>query len=478
VKRAAIRRPTGLEAQRILWTNGMVVAPALTALAIVWSHTTEHGAALLTGLAVLAVGLLVERERYPDHLLPLSGLLLRFVAPLLGIALAGAAWLAMGGFDAGALLIALLGCWIVIALILVTIARLRAQIQLRLAVIGSPELTASLAAELRQVNLPGYRVLGWIDAHNAWAPKKSGLPCLGDISEAGDLVDGYGIDLLVYGVRESGMSANGLGPESSIDMLGNLSQQIVGRPVRLMGANQLYEELFGHVPLATINAAWFRYVLHPNYHPSSPRSKRIFDFLCALAMAPLALPLIALSAIAIKLDDRGPVFYRQERLGEGGRPFQIVKLRTMGVDAERAGPQWSSLNDSRVTKVGRFLRSSHLDELPQLWNVIRGELSLVGPRPERPEFVAELERELNYYDRRLLMKPGVTGWAQVRIGYAGSESGTAWKLAHDLYYLKHRSNALDLMIMLETVATPIRDRRMALRLPDETFVLAATGQRE
>jgi lipopolysaccharide/colanic/teichoic acid biosynthesis glycosyltransferase len=185
------------------------------------------------------------------------------------------------------------------------------------------------------------------------------------------------------------------------------------------------------------------------------------------------LPLIAVAAVAIKLTDGGPILYRQVRIGENGEEFEIVKLRTMSIDAERNGAQWATANDNRITTVGKILRRTHIDELTQVLNVLRGDMTLVGPRPERPEMVAELEQMFPHYRRRLLVKPGVTGWAQVRCGYAGTELGTAWKLCHDLYYLKHRSLVSDLMIMLETLVIAAKDAHRPLRAPSREFVVRA-----
>jgi len=182
---------------------------------------------------------------------------------------------------------------------------------------------------------------------------------------------------------------------------------------------------------------------------------------------------LAVAGLAVKLGDGGPVLFRQQRIGGGGEEFEILKLRTMRVDADNGGAAWSRDNDDRVTRVGKILRRTHVDELPQLWNVLRGEMSLVGPRPEQPDIVSKLEWQIPFYDRRELVKPGITGWAQIRCGYAGSEEGTAWKLCHDLYYLKHRSAALDAMIMLQTLVTAVHDVQFAVRPPDENFVLEA-----
>jgi lipopolysaccharide/colanic/teichoic acid biosynthesis glycosyltransferase len=168
----------------------------------------------------------------------------------------------------------------------------------------------------------------------------------------------------------------------------------------------------------------------------------------------VASPVLLLSAIAIKLDSPGPVFYRQTRVGQGNKPFRIVKLRSMREDAERlTGPVFAGDQDERVTAVGRFLRKSRLDEVPQLWNVLRGEMALVGPRPERPEFVEKLSSRYPLFRLRSAVKPGVTGWAQIRYGYVNEVDGFQEKLAYDLYYMKHRSVAMDLLVFWQTIKT-------------------------
>jgi lipopolysaccharide/colanic/teichoic acid biosynthesis glycosyltransferase len=243
------------------------------------------------------------------------------------------------------------------------------------------------------------------------------------------------------------------------------------RPVRLIAAGQLYEEVFGHVPVGMIDAAWYRYIMHPRFRASGPHSKRVFDLMLGSLICLLFLPLLLVAALAIKVFDRGPIFYRQRRLGELGEEFEIIKLRTMRTDAEAGGPQWAEADDLRVTRVGRILRRTHIDEIPQLLNVLRGEMTLVGPRPERPEMVAELERRFAHYTRRHLVKPGIAGWAALRCGYAGSDIGTAWKLCHDLFYIKRRSMLADALILAETGVEVFRDAHRALRAPDERFLL-------
>jgi lipopolysaccharide/colanic/teichoic acid biosynthesis glycosyltransferase len=168
----------------------------------------------------------------------------------------------------------------------------------------------------------------------------------------------------------------------------------------------------------------------------------------------LALPLIAL---AIRLDSPGPIFYRQVRAGRAGKPFTIVKFRTMSVDAEKDGKaRWATKDDQRITRVGRFLRKARFDELPQLLNVLRGEMSLVGPRPERPEFIQQLERELPFYRTRMMVKPGITGWAQIHYDYGNSVEDGLIKLQYDFYYVRYWSMWLDLYIVFQTFGVVLR----------------------
>jgi sugar transferase (PEP-CTERM system associated) len=180
--------------------------------------------------------------------------------------------------------------------------------------------------------------------------------------------------------------------------------------------------------------------------------KRIFDIAASLMVLVLGLPLVLIAAIAVKCDSRGPIFYRQPRVGLFGEPYNIVKIRSMRTDAEAAGKAvWASENDPRVTRVGRIIRKLRIDELPQLWCVLKGEMSFVGPRPERPSFVGDLEQQLPYYAERHMVKPGLTGWAQINYPYGASVEDARVKLEYDLYYAKNYSPFLDLLILLQTV---------------------------
>ena len=285
---------------------------------------------------------------------------------------------------------------------------------------------------------------------------------------------GRQIELLVCERVDHPHADDGATPDR--DPYALIADSCLDLPVRMIEANQLYEELLGHVPLGTTDAAWFRYIMHPRFHPTSPLWKRCFDLVNTAWMTLVVMPVVGIAAVAIKLTEGGPAFYRQRRVGERGREFEIIKLRTMVVDAEAGGPQWSGAGDVRVTRLGRFLRRTHIDELPQLWCVLRGDMTLVGPRPERPEICAELENRFPHYVRRHLVKPGITGWAQLRCGYAGSELGTAWKLCHDLFYIKRRSILADSLIIVETAFQAGRDAHRALRAPRQRFIVGEAAR--
>ena len=215
---------------------------------------------------------------------------------------------------------------------------------------------------------------------------------------------------------------------------------------------QLYEHVFGRVPVRDLTRAWFMSVLHLYRRPYSALAKRITDILGALLLLVLAVPLFPFLAIAIWRNGR-PVLLKQNRVGEHGEVFTMYKLRTMRVDAEASGAAvWASKDDPRVTEAGRLMRRFRLDELPQIWNIIRGDMSLVGPRPERPEFIDELLEVVPFWERRHLVKPGITGWAQVNRGYTADSEGSLEKLSYDLWYIRHRSLTVDLAICARTVA--------------------------
>jgi exopolysaccharide biosynthesis polyprenyl glycosylphosphotransferase len=237
---------------------------------------------------------------------------------------------------------------------------------------------------------------------------------------------------------------------------GSLSRLLDNAKVgfRIVGLTEFYEHAFGRVPVAHLPPLWFLTILDLNQRPYSKITKRLLDIVLATIGLMLAAPVLPLIAWLVHRSGPGPILYRQTRLGEGGKTFEMLKFRTMVNGAERAGQaRWAEAHDPRVTAFGAQLRRTRMDELPQLWNVLRGDMSIVGPRPERPEFLQLLEAEVPFWTRRHLVKPGITGWAQVRTGYASDVVGTAEKLSYDLFYLKHRSLVLDLAIAVMTART-------------------------
>jgi len=217
-----------------------------------------------------------------------------------------------------------------------------------------------------------------------------------------------------------------------------------------------YEKIRHSVPESALDERWIVDNLAGQEATVYEHGKRLFDIVCAALFALPALALTPILAALIWLDDRGPALYRQARVGQGGRSFTIVKFRTMRLDAEKDGAAFASKGDPRVTRVGRFLRATRLDELPQLWNILRGEMSFVGPRPERPEVEAELAKSIPLFPVRHLARPGLTGWAQVSAPYAATKEDHLMKLRHDLYYLKYRSLALDVAIVLKTAYSVLK----------------------
>jgi lipopolysaccharide/colanic/teichoic acid biosynthesis glycosyltransferase len=215
----------------------------------------------------------------------------------------------------------------------------------------------------------------------------------------------------------------------------------------------IYEELTGRVPVGHVGNSWL--VALPLDHASSgglyPVFKRALDLFVALVGLCILAVLLPFVALATLVDSPGPIFYHQDRVGQGGRVFRLAKLRTMVSDAERQGAVWARTRDPRVTRVGRVLRAAHLDELPQFLNVLRGEMSVVGPRPERPEFVSQLERRIPFYRMRHAVRPGMAGWALIHAGYGSSVEDALVKVEYDLYYIKHQSVALDLLILMRTL---------------------------
>ena len=243
------------------------------------------------------------------------------------------------------------------------------------------------------------------------------------------------------------------------DLIMNQLMGCLRHDVRVSGLSNFVERVFFQVPVENIGSDWFLQADLELTHPIFLAAKRGMDI--AVAMLGLALfsPLMLLATIFVRLESPGPVLYTQTRAGLHNRSFRIWKLRSMRQNAERNGPQWAGPTDARVTRVGKFLRRTRLDEVPQFWNILNGEMSLVGPRPERPEFVEQLAREIPFYNQRHLVKPGLTGWAQINYPYGASTRDSLNKLKYDLFYIKNASIGLDLQIILRTISVAMKGAR-------------------
>ena len=248
--------------------------------------------------------------------------------------------------------------------------------------------------------------------------------------------------------------------ESTIRMDDNLGLlDCLDAGVKVSSYSDFIEEKCCRIPVEDIDANWLFSARLDLAHPYFYGIKRMIDIVVAIVGMIVSAPFVALSALAIRLEGRGPVFYSQIRVGRFNRPFRIYKLRTMRTDSEANGAQWAKENDNRITMVGKFLRKTRLDELPQFWNVLKGEMSLIGPRPERPEFIDDLGEQIPFYLQRHLVKPGLTGWAQINYPYGASVEDAYNKLTFDFYYIKNASIGLDMQILLRTIGTVMKGSR-------------------
>jgi sugar transferase (PEP-CTERM system associated) len=264
---------------------------------------------------------------------------------------------------------------------------------------------------------------------------------IGITSELIEVVKRENIDRIVVAMGER----RGLLPT---DMLLQLS---LAGTVSIEEGATFYERITSRVSLNMMRPSWLIFSGRGRQARLSGLLRSLVHRFVALVGGILALPIGLLTALLIKLDSRGPVFYRQERVGNNGKTFVLLKFRSMRVDAEQAGPVWASKDDDRTTRVGRIIRKVRIDEIPQFWNILRGEMAFVGPRPERPHFVAQLAQEIPYYEQRHLIPPGLTGWAQIKYPYGASIEDARQKLQYDLFYVKNQSLMLDAIVLFETI---------------------------
>ncbi|HKV86507.1 MAG TPA: exopolysaccharide biosynthesis polyprenyl glycosylphosphotransferase [Candidatus Dormibacteraeota bacterium] len=295
----------------------------------------------------------------------------------------------------------------------------------------NPELVTALQAARFE-----YRVVGTVVRSRA------------DTHDAPWIVEQASSALARTGAQELIVSSN------ELRLVPGLIEECLTRGVRLVPGVSLVETYMGRVPLDSIDVHWYLGLPDSDvWKRPYAAARRLLDLLLSVVVGVPFLVLFPLLALMIRLDSKGPVILTQRRVGESGREFNLLKLRTMSADAEAHGAQFAAPKDPRITRVGRLLRATRLDEFPQLLNIIRGEMSFIGPRPERPEFERDLEAKVPHFRSRLLIKPGLTGWAQIKGGYAGNVAEITRKLEYDLYYIKNRSFRLDLQILAGTFGT-------------------------
>jgi len=308
-------------------------------------------------------------------------------------------------------------------------------------IVGTGNNAIELAREILAHREDGFEVVGFVGSDPGLVGKSLINPrVIGTVSEIEEVVHRSHVDRIVIAISDE----RGLLP------LKSLLDLKLRDDVAIEEAPLFYERLAGKISTEQLRPSQLIFANSSRWIRFYRRWHRVADVFFALFGLILTLPLMLLTAIAIKLDSQGPVFYAQERVGFRNRVFRIIKFRSMNINAEADGPRWADVGDLRVTRVGRLIRKLRIDELPQLINVIRGEMSFIGPRPERPMFVEELSRRIPYYSQRHWVKPGITGWAQVRYPYGASIKAAIEKLQYDLYYIKNQSLVLDTIILFET----------------------------
>ena len=312
----------------------------------------------------------------------------------------------------------------------------------RILIVGSGQLAVEVAREVLDRPDAGYRIVGFVGTDADLLGKSLINPrVIGMTEELDAVVKREHIDRIVVAMGER----RGQLPTNKL-----LQLSLAGQ-VNIEEGASFYERITGRVSLNMVRPSWLIFSGRGRSTKISEVSRNVVHWLVALIGAILSLPIVLVTAVLIKLESKGPVFYKQERVGKNGRVFILTKFRSMRVDAEEAGPVWASKKDTRTTRVGRVIRKIRVDEIPQFWNILKGEMSFVGPRPERPHFVSQLAEEIPFYEQRHLIAPGLTGWAQIKYPYGASIEDARQKLQYDLFYIKNHGLFLDAIIMFETI---------------------------
>jgi sugar transferase (PEP-CTERM system associated) len=312
----------------------------------------------------------------------------------------------------------------------------------RILIVGSGNLAVELAREVLNRPDAGYRIVGFVGNDDDLLGKSLINPrVIGLTDQLEEIVKRENIDRIVVAMGER----RGQLPTNEL-----LQLSLAGQ-VSIEEGQSFYERVTGRVSLNMLRPSWLIFTGRGRQKRIAGLARFAVHWLVALIGALLSLPIVLVTAILIKLESRGPIFYKQERVGKNGRTFTLTKFRSMRVDAEQDGPVWASKGDSRTTRVGRVIRKIRVDEIPQFWHILKGEMSFVGPRPERPHFVAQLAQEIPFYEQRHLIAPGLTGWAQIKYPYGASIEDARQKLQYDLFYIKNQGLVLDAIIIFETI---------------------------
>lgn len=338
-----------------------------------------------------------------------------------------------------------IGFYLLVASILRLVAHYAVRdVRRGLLVIGQGPLTGAIIRSVRRGSVPGYRLVGIVGGDRSRGTElgASDIPVVGDIGDIENLCRRFEVAEVVVA---------GTAVQDPAHLRAALTCLRLG--CRVTDETTFFESTYGEVPVSHITPTWFLAADLKGHRREHAFAKRAFDTAAAAMGLLICAPLFAATALAILIREGRPVFYSQERVGKSGRIFTLYKFRTMRRDAEANGSAWASANDPRITRMGWWLRKLRIDELPQLWNILKGDMSVVGPRPERPEFVGPLAALIPFYDERHLIKPGLTGWAQINLPYGASVSDARRKLQLDLYYIKHISLELDIIILLRTFGT-------------------------
>jgi len=320
----------------------------------------------------------------------------------------------------------------------------------KILVVGTGKAALDTAEAVWERRDAGYRIVGFVSENGATPREKLGRSeILGRAIDLEAVIRNEKVDRVVIAVRER----RGAFPTEAL-----LKMSLAG-DISIEECTSFFERITGKVHVDMLRPSWLIFAGRRRDSRIKVVFRELMHRTLALIGLVLSLPLAILTAILIKLESRGPVFYRQERVGKNGRVFDLIKFRSMKTDAEADGtPIWAATNDERATRIGKIIRVLRIDEIPQFWNIIKGEMNFVGPRPERPHFVKQLAEEIPFYEHRHLVAPGLTGWAQIKYAYGASVSDAIQKLQYDLYYIKNQSLTFDMVIVFDTVKTVLFGR--------------------